>query len=122
MARSAAIALFFLLCLLQPVWYLWLAPPASLPAWLALSLALIPLAPVMVLLALGRPSALFWAGVVSLLYFCHGVMEGWTVPATRGLGLFEASIAFALVCAVGADGLHRRRAARAAAGAPPPRS
>ena len=115
MARRIAIALFVALCLVQPAWYLWLAPPSMLPGWMAITLALLPLAPVALLLALGRPSALFWAGVVSLLYFCHGVMEGWTVAATRGLGIVEALIAFALVCAVGADGLQRRRAAKAAA-------
>lgn len=118
MPRTVAVVLFVLLCLLQPVWYLWLAPPTLLPPWLALGLALAPLLPVALLLALRRPTGLFWAGVVSLLYFCHGVMEGWTVEATRWLGLGEALIAFALVCAVGADGWQKRKAARAAAQAP----
>ena len=118
MPRILAIALFIALCLLQPVWYLWLAPPTLLAPWLALTLMGLPLLPVAVLLALRRPSALFWAGVVSLLYFCHGVMEGWTVAATRGLGIAEALIAFALVCAVGADGWQKRKAARAAHASP----
>jgi uncharacterized membrane protein len=116
--RRLAIVLFGALSALQPVWHLWLAPPAVLPRWLALLLASLPLLPVAALLALRRPSALFWAGVVSLLYFCHGVMEGWTVAATRGLGIAEALIAFALVCAVGADGWHKRKAARAVSASP----
>jgi uncharacterized membrane protein len=117
MWRSIAYVLLIALCLLQPAWYLWLAPPHSLSPWLALCLALLPLSPVILLVLLRRPSALFWAGVISLLYFCHGVMEGWSVAELRWLGLTEALIAFVLVCAVGADGLQRRRAAKAAAAA-----
>jgi uncharacterized membrane protein len=118
MPRTLAVLLFVALCALQPAWYLWLAPPTQLAPWLALTLMSLPLLPVVALLTLRRPSALFWAGVVSLLYFCHGVMEGWTVAATRGLGIVEALIAFALVCAVGADGWQKRKAARAAAKSP----
>lgn len=115
MSRKIALALFVALCLLQPVWYLWLAPPTLLAPWLVLTIFALPLAVVGALFVLRRPSALFWAGVVSLLYFCHGVMEGWSVPEVRLLGTLEALIAFVLVCAVGADGLQRRRAAKSAA-------
>lgn len=122
MPRRIALLLFIALCLLQPVWHAWLAPPARLPVWAALGLALLPLAPVAAQLVRRRPHALFWAGVVSLLYFCHGVMEGWAVAELRLLGTAEALIAFTLVCAVGADGWQRRQAAKAAgpaAHAPP---
>lgn len=119
-AVSLAKGLFWALLLLQPVWHAWLAPPERVAVWLVLGVFLLPLLPVAVLLLRGCPSALFWAGVVALLYFSHGVMEAWAAPAVRGLALAETCIALALVLAVGFDGLRRRQAAkRAAAGAAP---
>ena len=119
-AVTLAKGLFWALLLLQPVWHAWLAPPERVAVWLVLGLFLLPLLPVAWMLLRGRPSALFWAGVVALLYFSHGVMEAWAAPAVRGLALAETLIALALVLAVGLDGLRRRQAAKRAATAAAP--
>ncbi|GIX35245.1 MAG: hypothetical protein KatS3mg126_1024 [Lysobacteraceae bacterium] len=115
MAARLARLLLWGLVVLQAVWYLALDPPAIVPAWLALSLAWLPLLPAVLLQLRGARTAPFWSGVLALPYFCHGVMEAWAVPALRLPGLLEAIVASALVLAVGADGLQRRRAARQAA-------
>lgn len=106
---------FWLLLALQPAWYLWLAPPASLAPLLAAGLASLPLLPPAVGLLLRRPSALFWGGLIGLLYFCHGITELWTSPGVRLLAAVEVVLATALVLAIGWDGLQRRRASRATA-------
>lgn len=36
-------------------------------------------------------------GIVSLLYFIHGVMEAWANPADRGLALVEIGLALAAI-------------------------
>jgi len=104
---------FWLLLALQPTWYLWLAPPTSIPPALAAGLAILLLLPPAIGLLLRRPNALFWGGLVSLLYFCHGVTELWSNPGVRLLAGAETGLATALVLAIGWDGLQRRRAARA---------
>lgn len=112
-ARTAGWAAYFVLVALQPLWHLFWLPPSTLPAWAVAAFFLLP--PLLPLVALGlrRPSALFWAAVISLFYFCHGVMEGWSDPAARLLAAFEIAASTAIVLAVGWDGLQRRRAARA---------
>jgi len=51
-----------------------------LAAWLVLVLPPLLLAPGVLL---GGRLARFWAGVLALLWFCHGVMEAWSEAATR---------------------------------------
>lgn len=103
---------FWLLLALQPAWYLWLAPPTSMPSLLAVGLASLPLLPPAIGLLLRRPNALFWGGLLSLLHFCHGVTELWSNPGVRWLAGAETALATALVLAIGWGGLQRRRAAR----------
>lgn len=93
--------------LLQPLWHLWLLPPARLPAgWITL-LCLLPLA--WPLLAWRQPRrALLWAGTVSLCYFCHGVAEAWSAPAAQPLALLEIALCLLLIGGLGAT-VQRRR-------------
>ncbi len=107
--RRIAFAAWALLTALQIAWHGVLLPPAQMPVAVALGFALIPLA--LPLLAIRHPQrALFWAGLVSLLYFCHGVMEAWSAPAGRGLALVEIALSVLLIAALGADARrgHRR--------------
>lgn len=53
-------------------------------------------------LAWRRPRrALLLAGMVSLLYFCHGVAEAWSTPAVRPLAWLEIVLCLWLVGALG---------------------
>jgi len=94
------------LVLLQPAWYLWLAPPANGRPWLALLLTLPPLLLPLTALRTNPRRALFWTGIVALFYFCHGIVAAWVVPQARLPALIEA-----LLCAVliGALGWRKRR-------------
>jgi uncharacterized membrane protein len=109
--RLLILALF----LLQPAWYLWLAPPLeALPAALVLTLLMsLPILPAVVLTLLKRPSAGFWGGLAALLYFSHGVMEAWSAPAVAALAWAEIALSTALVLSASWPGLRARRQKRA---------
>jgi uncharacterized membrane protein len=87
----------FAMAALQIIWYAWLSPSVILPKSVALTLALLPIAPAVLLAMLRRPSALFWAGVASLLYFCHGVSELWTTPDIWPLALLELGLSLWII-------------------------
>jgi uncharacterized membrane protein len=100
-AQATGFVAWAALIALQPAWHAWLAPPARMPAAVALAIAVIPL--LLPLLALRRPPrALLLAGMLSLFYFCHGVSEAWSAPAVRGLALAEIVLSLLLIGALGA--------------------
>lgn len=72
--RRSLWACFFALVLLQPVWYLLWVPP-RIPTMYALSIALLPLLPALILLALRQRLAIVAAGVGVLLHFTFAAME-----------------------------------------------
>lgn len=80
--------------LLQLSWHGWLYPPTVLPLWLVLGIALLPLAALAPAALHSRRRVLLVGGIVSLLYFSHGVMELWSNPLVRVPAMFE--ILFAL--------------------------
>lgn len=112
-ARQLALAAFWLLLVLQPTWQLLLSPARVLPPLLVTVLLTLPLLPPAIGLALRRPSALFWGGVIALLHFCHGIMELWTDRSVMGLALTQVGLSTGLIVAIGWDGLQKRRAQRA---------
>ena len=112
-ARSIGVVTFWLLLALQPIWHIWLSPASVLPPWLLVSLLTLPLLPPTIGLLLRKPSALFWGGVIGLLHFCHGISELWTDSTVTALALTEVLLTTALICAIGWDGLKKRRAAKA---------
>lgn len=100
------------LFLLQLAWHGWLFPSQSLPAWLVLTIAAIPL--LLPLLAMRNPRrALLWCGILCLFYFCHGVSEAWSAPAERIPALLEIALTVLLIGTLGA-GARRRPSARSA--------
>jgi uncharacterized membrane protein len=105
---------FVALFVLQPVWHLWLAPAHNFDPPVITALALTPLLPPAIGLLLRRPNALFWAGFLSLLHFCHGVMEAWTSPDVRWLALLEVALSVGLSLGVGIDGIQHLKARKAA--------
>ncbi len=100
-ARLVGRAAWAGLAVLQVVWHAWWVPPAQGQALLAAVVAVVPL--LLPLLAWRRPSrALLWAGIVALFYFCHGIMEAWTVPAARLPAWLEIVFSAGLIVALGA--------------------
>ncbi|MGH8032659.1 MAG: DUF2069 domain-containing protein [Luteimonas sp.] len=68
------------------------------------------LPPLLMLVAVlrGGARAAFWAGVLSLLWFCHGVMIAWDRPGDRGYALAEIALALTVICAASLPGLRAR--------------
>lgn len=63
------------------------------------------------LLALGTwrgARARFWAGVLALAWFSHGVMSAWSHPQTRSFALAEIAVALVVVGAASWTGLRAR--------------
>jgi len=80
-------------CLLQWLWHALLQPPAVMPVALVLSIAL---APMLALIPAARHSGrrvLLVGGIISLLYFSHGVSELFANPAARLLAGIEIALA-----------------------------
>ena len=80
--------------------------------WTALAVFALP--PLLLALALPRHGARagFWAGVLALLWFSHGVMVAWTRPPERWAALAEVALALAVVFAASIPGLRARFAKR----------
>ena len=87
---------------LQPIWYLWLAPPANGASGLALALTLPPLLLPLLAWRGGARRMLLWVGIVSLAYFAHGVVAAWASPAARVPALVEVMLCVVLVGILGA--------------------
>ena len=90
------------LVLLQPLWYLWLAPPANDAGGLALALTVPPLLLPLLALRRGARRMLLWIGIISLAYFTHGVVAAWTNPAARIPALLEVALCVVLIFTLGA--------------------
>ncbi|MFI8717106.1 DUF2069 domain-containing protein [Stenotrophomonas sp. NPDC077464] len=56
----------------------------------------------------GRGQATFWAGVLSLFWFSHGVMSAWSHPETAVWAWLELLLALAVIGVSSAPGLRRR--------------
>ena len=83
--------------LLQVLWHGVLHPPTALPWAILLVVALLPLAALVPAALHSRRRTLLVGGIVSLLYFSHGVMEVWSNPAVRELAALEVLFALAAI-------------------------
>ena len=70
--------------------------------------ALPPLLLAIALLRGGGPRVAFWAGVLALLWFAHGVMVAWTRPPERVHALLEVALAVVVVALASLPGLRAR--------------
>ncbi len=52
---------------------------------------------------------LVFAGLISLIYFCHGVILAWSEPSQRWLGLIEALLVGALCLGLGVIAILEKR-------------
>ena len=104
--RAQDTALVLLLVALAAVYALWFAHDRH---WMATQLVFT-LPPL--LLALGvwlrRGKAAFWAGVLALFWFSHGVMSAWSHRDTAGWAWAELLLALAVIGVASTPGLRRR--------------
>jgi uncharacterized membrane protein len=110
--RRIALGAWALLLALQFVWHgmgLGAAGGSLVSALVHAS----PLLVVGALFALRRPGAWTWAGIMALLYFCHGVAEAWATPAERLPAHAEIALSVLLVFSVSWDGMRARFGAKA---------
>lgn len=106
--QRVGLAAWGALAALQVIWHGWLLPPTHMPTGMALAVGLIPLAiPLWYWRAPLR--ALIVAGLISLLYFCHGVVEAMVAPPERVLASIEIVLAVVVILAC-ARRPRRRRA------------
>lgn len=105
--RYALLGVFGML-VWQCLWQLRLSPSEVFPPAVATGLAVAPMLPAALLAVLGRPSAVFWAGVASLLYFSHAITELWTTPALWPLALVELALALWIIFSGNWDGLRAK--------------
>ncbi len=67
-----------------------------------------PLAFALSLLRNGGARAAFWAGVIALLWFSHGVMVAWTRPPERLHALVAIALSLVIVFSASIPGLRAR--------------
>ena len=63
----------------------------------------------------GRPTAGYWASVLGLFWFSHGVMVAYSRPADRWFGLAEVVLALLIIFAASGPGMRARLAQKKAA-------
>jgi uncharacterized membrane protein len=82
------------------------------------ALAVFSLPPLLLLIGVLRGSAraAFWAGVLGLFWFCHGVMLAWERAGERGYALAEIALALAIIVAASWPGLRARFGRKRGAG------
>jgi uncharacterized membrane protein len=56
----------------------------------------------------GSHKAAFWAGMLALAWFSHGVMVAWSRPMERELAIIEILLSLLIVAAASAPGLRAR--------------
>lgn len=84
-------------CLLQLLWHAVLQPPAVMPIALVLSIAMAPMLSLIPAALHSGRRVLLVGGIISLLYFSHGVSELFASPAARTLASIEIALA---ICAI----------------------
>ena len=97
MSKKFALLGIYAMAALQILWYALLIPPERIPVGVVLAIALLPIAPAVILAIFRRPSAIFWGGVAALFYFCHSIAELWTTPSLRPLALLELGLSLWII-------------------------
>lgn len=90
-ARGVLACALLALCALHVAWFQ--------PDVVAVSVFALPPLLLAAALPLPRMHAAFWAGVLALLWFSHGIMAAWSRPAERGMAWLEVALALIVVVA-----------------------
>ena len=107
------------LVLLQLVCHAWWAPPANGQIALALALTLPPLLLPLLALRRGARRALLWVGIISLGYFCHGVVAAWSEASVRLPAIVEIALCVLLIGTLGWIVRSEKRTAQVVSTRPP---
>lgn len=106
----ASRVLILALAALATLFAVWFAPGP----WVALAVFALPPA----LLAIGRwrghRTAGYWASVLALFWFSHGVMVAYSRPPDRWFGLAEVALALVIIFAASGPGMRARLAQKKA--------
>ena len=101
------------LLLLTGVYVVWFGTQASaLAALVALAVFALPPACLAIARLRGSRTAGFWASVLALFWFSHGIMVAWTRPAERGFALAEVALSVVVILAASLPGMRARFAAK----------
>lgn len=100
---AALFALVALFCL-------WFWPAAGWPTSDVVALVVFAAPPLWLALAktAGARTAAFWAGVLALAWFSHGIMVAWTRPPELVFALLETAIALVVIFSANMPGLKAR--------------
>ena len=101
-ARKLLVATLLTLVVLYALWF------GGMAQWFALAVFALPAAWLAIAAARGARRAGFWAGVLALLWFSHGIMVAWTRLPERGYALAEVALAVAVVFVASVPGLRAR--------------
>ena len=107
---TAEYVLIAALLLLTGVYVVWFGTQAS--ALAALVVFALPPACLAIARLRGSRTAGFWASVLALFWFSHGIMVAWTRPAERGFALAEVALAVVVILAASLPGMRARFAAK----------
>lgn len=102
-ADRVLVAALGALALVYLAWF-WPAPDR----WIALAVFALPPALLAIAHARAFRAAAFWAGVLALAWFSHGVMAAWTRPAEAGYAAAEILLALAVIVSANWPGLRAR--------------
>jgi uncharacterized membrane protein len=102
-ARRILIAALIVLAGLYLLWF-----SATPHPWAALAVFTVPPAALAMAALRGWRQAGFWAGVLALAWFSHGVMVAWTRAPERLFATAEIMLALVVVFAASAPGLRAR--------------
>lgn len=99
--------LLIALLLLAALFCIWYLLPGQHPI---AGLTVFVLPPTLLALGVALRSRLagYWAGVLALFWFCHGVMLAWSSPPERAYALIEVALALAVIFAANLAGVKAR--------------
>lgn len=88
----------------------WFWPAAGWPKRDVVALVVFAVPPLWLALAklAGARTAAYWAGVLALVWFSHGIMVAWTRPPELAFALLETVLALVVVFAANMPGLRGR--------------
>ena len=88
----------------------WFWPAAGWPKRDVVALVVFAVPPLWLAVArlAGARTAAYWAGVLALAWFSHGIMVAWTRPPELAFALLETALALVVVFAANMPGLRGR--------------
>ena len=110
---AASRVLIAALAALAALFAAWFAPTPQ--PWVTLAVFALPPALLAIGCWRGRRTAGYWASVLGLFWFSHGVMVAYSRPPERGFGLAEVVLALLIIFAASGPGMRARLAQKKAA-------